>query len=126
METMLTIAAAASAAGVTVDTLRYYEKVGLVARVARSPSGHRRYGEADVAWVKFLRKLHATGMPIRVMQQYARLARRGEPAAPERRALLEAHRREVITRVAELQDIVKLLDHKLALYDAPREQPAAG
>ena len=118
MEPKLTIAAAASAAGVTVDTLRYYEKIGLVARVSRSPSGHRRYGTEDVSWVRFLRKLHATGMPIRTMMQYARLVRRGDATRTERRALLEAHRREVAARVAELQDNLRMLDHKITTYYA--------
>ncbi|RYE89053.1 MAG: MerR family transcriptional regulator [Myxococcales bacterium] len=116
MDSTLTIAEAAAACGVTVDTLRYYEKIGLLARVPRSRSGHRRYGDAEVSWVRFLRKLHATGMPIRRMVQYARLARRGDATYAERRALLEAHRAEVVAKLDELTTSLALIDRKIALY----------
>lgn len=55
----------------SVHTLRYYERIGLVAPICRASSGHRRYSSQDIAWIEFLTRLRATGMPIRQMQQFA-------------------------------------------------------
>src|SRR5687767_15018837 len=76
--TLFSIREVAAATGVTAHTLRYYERAGLLPRVPRASSGHRRYGPTEVRWVTFLRRLHETGMPIRRMLEYARLVRRGE------------------------------------------------
>ncbi len=75
--------------------------------------------------MRFLRKLHATGMPIRHMVQYARLARRGDATYAERRALLEAHRREVVAKLDELTTSLALIDRKIALYGGVSEPAAA-
>jgi DNA-binding transcriptional MerR regulator len=100
---MRTIREASAETGVTAYTLRYYERIGLMLPVTRASSGHRRYSEEDLRWLGFLRKLHATGMPIRKMLEYARLTRKGDAGAAERRALLEAHRVEVVARLAQLR-----------------------
>lgn len=112
----LTIAEVAAATKTTVHTLRYYERIGLIEAVTRAESGHRRYGDADVRWVSFLRKLHATGMPIRRMLAYAALARRGDSTWAERRALLEEHRAEVAQKLAEQQGHLAAIEKKVALY----------
>jgi DNA-binding transcriptional MerR regulator len=87
--------------GFSLDTLRYYERIGLLS-VARTPGGQRQYGEDDVGWLAILRCLRVTGMPIARMRQYAELARDDETVA-DRIALLEAHDREVEERIATLQ-----------------------
>jgi DNA-binding transcriptional MerR regulator len=114
-----TIRQVAATTGLTAHTLRYYERVGLVQPVARARSGHRRYGEDDLRWLEFLKKLQLTGMPIRKMLEYARLARRGVAAAPARRALLDRHRVEVEARLDELQSALAVIKRKLASYDVP-------
>lgn len=127
MERALTIGACAAATGVTPDTLRYYEKIGLLARVPRERNGHRRFGDAEVRWITFLRRLHDTGMPIRHMQQYARLLRRGDGTAAERRALLERHREEVRARLQTLSENLRMIEKKIRHYDAlgaPAATPA--
>jgi DNA-binding transcriptional MerR regulator len=115
MEKSLTIQQCAVATGVSPDTLRYYEKIGLLARVPRQKNGHRRFGDEELRWIVFLRRLHATGMPIRRMQQYARLMRRGESTMAERRALLEAHREEVLERMAALSENLRMIEKKIRL-----------
>ena len=120
----VTIRAAATGTGVTAHTLRYYERIGLVLPVGRASSGHRRYTEEDLRWVSFLRKLHATGMPIRQMLEYARFARQGEAGATGRRALLVAHRVEVVARLEQLQGMLGTIDHKLSQYDVPAAEPS--
>jgi DNA-binding transcriptional MerR regulator len=67
----LTIAEAAERTGLTRDTLRYYERDGLMLGVSRAGSGHRRYSEHDLGWIELITKLRATGMPIRDVRRYA-------------------------------------------------------
>ena len=112
-----TIREAAAKTGITAHTLRYYERIGLVQPVARARSGHRRYGEADLRWLELLKKLHATDMPIRKMLEYARLARRGESTIVARRALLDAHRREVEEKLERVRETLAVIDRKIASYD---------
>jgi DNA-binding transcriptional MerR regulator len=121
-ERSLTIREAAMRTGITVHTLRYYERIGLVQSVARARSGHRRYGEADLRWLELLKKLHATDMSIRKMLEYARLARRGDSTVAARRALLDNHRLDVETKLEKLRSTHALIKKKLALYDRMLEQ----
>ena len=73
-----TIAQVATLSGLSAHTLRYYERIGLLDPVARVHGGQRRYDAKDLAWLAFLQRLRATGMPIRDMQRYAELRRQGE------------------------------------------------
>ncbi len=91
-ERALSIAEAAEASGLSVHTLRYYERTGLLEPVRRNGSGHRRYRAADLERITFLTRLRATGMPIREVRRYAELMKAGEATNEERLALLEAHR----------------------------------
>jgi DNA-binding transcriptional MerR regulator len=120
LEKPLTIRECAVATGVTPDTLRYYEKIGLLARVPRERNGHRRFGDDEVRWITFLRRLHATGMPIRHMQQYARLLRRGDETMAERGALLERHREELRARVEPLTENLRMIEKKIRHYETAR------
>jgi len=113
----LSIREVAERTGITVHTLRYYERIGLVHQVPRARSGHRRYGEADLQWLELLKRLHATEMPIRRMLEYARLARRGEVTIAARRELLDTHRAEVEAKIARLRSTLRMIERKLALYD---------
>ena len=116
LETGLTIADAAAATGVSVHTLRYYERAGLIGGVDRAASGHRRYSEADLAWIEALRCLRATGMPIRRIREYAALVRDGDGNEEQRLALLEAHREDVRERLAEVSRTLELIDYKIGMY----------
>jgi DNA-binding transcriptional MerR regulator len=114
----ITIAEAAERTGVSTHTLRYYERIGALREPPeRAPSGHRRYTERDVSWIVLLTCLRATGMPIATMLRYAELARQGTATAAERKALLLAHRAEVVARVEELNENLAMIDHKIASYD---------
>ncbi|MFT3714771.1 MAG: MerR family transcriptional regulator [Gordonia sp. (in: high G+C Gram-positive bacteria)] len=73
----LSIADVAAATGATAHTLRYYERAGLIQPIGRTSANRRRYSPSDVAWVEFLLRLRATGMPIARMQQYAALRAQG-------------------------------------------------
>ena len=91
MESHLTIDEVAKRTGLTAYTLRYYERAGLIAPVARAPGGQRRYAASDMEWIGFLLRLRETQMPIGQMQAFARLRSEGNATAPERRQLLEQH-----------------------------------
>jgi DNA-binding transcriptional MerR regulator len=112
----LTIAQAAREAGVSVHTLRYYERVGLLSPIERNGSGHRRFTPANVQWVVVCTRLRATGMPIRRIREYAELVRAGDGNEAERLALLEAHRGDVLERLAEVNRNLELIDYKIGLY----------
>jgi DNA-binding transcriptional MerR regulator len=113
----LSIREAAAKTGISTHTLRYYERIGLVQPVARARSGHRRYGQADLNWLELVKKLHATGMPIRRMLEFARLLRRGDSTIPARRALLDAHRLEVEAKLALVSESLGAIKRKIAYYD---------
>jgi DNA-binding transcriptional MerR regulator len=100
--------------GFSLDTLRYYERIGLLS-VARTPGGQRQYAEDDIGWLEILRCLRDTGMPIQRMREYAELSREDD-TVPERIALLEEHDREVEARIAELQAQRDHIRGKIAYY----------
>ncbi len=113
----VTIAEAARRTGVSVHTLRYYERAGLVVSpVDRTSSGRRRYRELDLKWIIICTKLRATGMPIRTMRRYAELVAAGPGNEAERLALLEAHRADVVAKLAEVQENLEVIDHKIEVY----------
>jgi DNA-binding transcriptional MerR regulator len=114
--TEMSIAEAANEAGLSVHTLRYYERAGLLAPVDRNVSGHRRYTPEDVEWIVVCTKLRVTGMPIRRIREYAELVREGEGNEAERLALLEAHREDVRTQLREVRRNLELIDYKIELY----------
>jgi len=121
----LTIAQAAEQTGLTADTLRYYERDGLMlASVDRSTSGHRRYSERDLTWIEMISRLRSTGMPIRDVRRYAALVRAGDGNEGERLALLTAHRARVESQLAEVTGHLRAIDHKIGIYEgkvAPRD-----
>jgi DNA-binding transcriptional MerR regulator len=120
----LSVAAAAELTGLTADTLRYYDRQGLMLRpLTRTSSGHRRYGELDIAWVRLLTKLRSTGMPIRDVRRYADLVRAGDGNEEDRLELLLAHRQLVMTRLAEVQEHLSAIDDKIGLYRARVASP---
>ena len=87
--------------GFTLDTLRYYERIGLLDGIARTPGGRRVFDDDDIAWLHILRCLRDTGMPIARMRRYAELCR-DESTVTDRRRLLEAHDAELGRRIDEL------------------------
>ena len=120
----LSIAEAARRTGVSVHTLRYYERAGLVVTaVDRTSGGRRRYHQLDLDWIVICTRLRATGMPIRTIRRYAELVSAGPGNEQERLALLEAHRAEVTAKLARTRENLKLIDHKIDVY---RGRLAAG
>jgi DNA-binding transcriptional MerR regulator len=113
----LTIQQVAEATGLSVFTLRYYERVGLIHPIERLENTHRRYTEDDIGWIVFLMKLRATGMSIGEMQVYAALQRQGDDTLPERVEMLRALRCKVEACLEELHGNLDLICHKIEYYE---------
>ncbi|MBF4569213.1 MerR family transcriptional regulator [Plantibacter sp. VKM Ac-2880] len=103
--------------GLSVHTLRYYERAGLMPRpIGRSSSTHRRYTDGDVSWVVFLTRLRSTGMSIATLRDYTALAGRGDDTAEARLELLLRHRISFLARLEEMQQSLEVIDRKIELY----------
>ncbi|MFF3453900.1 MerR family transcriptional regulator [Streptomyces sp. NPDC002730] len=115
-EDRYTISEVVAFTGLTAHTLRWYERIGLMSNVDRSHTGQRRFTNRDLDWLAFVGKLRLTGMPVADMVRYAELVREGEHTFEARQELLERTRRDVRSRIAELQDTLAVLDHKIEFY----------
>ncbi|WP_216214059.1 MerR family transcriptional regulator [Amycolatopsis aidingensis] len=111
------IAEAARRSGLSIDTLRYYERINLLEPPARDAAGRRAYSDTDLTWLEFLTKLRTTGMPIRRMREYASLRKHGTASAGRRKAILVEQRSAVAARIAELQACMEVLDYKISNYE---------
>lgn len=125
-EDWYTIQQVAEMTGISAHTLRYYEKIGLLASVNRHDNGHRRYRQEDLGWIGFIKLLRETGMPIQQMLEFMDLARQGDGTFSERIDVLKKHRQMLFKRIAELQAHLDHLDEKIAYYQgrldgAPRK-----
>lgn len=112
----ISISALSKLSGVSNHTLRYYEKAGVLAPATRAANGHRRYLERDVAWLAFVLRLKATGMPLADIRRYALLRAQGEMTLPERLAMLELHRERLLVHIHELSQNLSALDDKMGVY----------
>ena len=102
--------------GISVDTLRFYEKIGLIEPPPRDDAGRRVYGPDILGWVRFLDQLNATGMKQADRISYAQLRVRGAQTYAARRQMLEQHRESIRSQLARLQETLALMDRKVALY----------
>ncbi len=114
-EPTLSIAEVVERTGVSHDTLRYYEKEGLLTP-PRDSGGRRRYRELDVGRVVFITRMRQSEMPIRVLQRYVALVVEGPSTEPERLRIMEAHRDAVVARRDELDLALGIIEMKIELY----------
>lgn len=109
---------AAEASGLSADTIRYYEKEGIVPPIHRDQSGHRSFTQDNIDWMIVLFWLRKTGMSMDVMSRYAALVHAGDHTIPERKTILRRHGELLAVRRAELDQCDDLLAYKLAAYDS--------
>jgi DNA-binding transcriptional MerR regulator len=102
--------------GFTLDTLRYYEKIGLLERVERNAAGQRRFTQDDIGWLGTIRCLRDTGMPIAQMLRFAELVRAGDHTIPDRIKLLEEHDRRVEGQIDNLIERKRYVSNKISYY----------
>jgi DNA-binding transcriptional MerR regulator len=111
--------------GLSIYTLRYYEKEKLIIP-ARRGNGRRSYSENDVNWIQFIKRLKDTNMPIKEIQKYAQLRAKGNSTLMERKEMLMTHRTALNDQIASLQENLGHLDDKIRYYQSEIEKSAAG
>ncbi len=102
--------------GLTIHTLRYYERAGLIQSVGRASNGHRQYTEDDVYRIVFVTRLRAAGMPIADIRRYVDLAQQGDETVAERLQILEEHKRSIECKIEELREHLLLISNKIQHY----------
>lgn len=116
MTDTLSIGDVATRTGLSPDTLRYYEREGLLGPVARDPAGRRRYDPDSLHLLDVLLCLRRTGMPIREISSFAELVRRGPGTVSDRLVLLQEHRAGVLAHIAALHEDLAVIDGKIITY----------
>lgn len=111
------ISEAAIKSGLKVDTIRYYEAEGLVPRVERGSDGRRRFSSENVEWLTLLFWLRETGMPMKVMRQFASLYAEGDATVSGRKAILLDHAVRLARRRSDLDRCEEILARKLEMYE---------
>lgn len=99
------------------DTLRYYERSGMVPPVTRTAAGVRDYQEEDLGWVQFVKCLRLAGFPVRAVVEYMRLYHEGEQTSPERLQLLREQRKALLEQRANIDAALERLDFKINFYE---------
>ena len=111
------ISEAASQSGLNTDTIRYYEAQGLVPNIARGSDGQRRFSLENVDWLTLLYWLRETGMPMKVMQEFASLYAQGNCTIAARKGILLEHSRRLAKRRDDLDRCEEALAHKIEIYE---------
>ncbi|MDR3544051.1 MAG: MerR family transcriptional regulator [Desulfosporosinus sp.] len=99
------------------DTLRYYERIGLIPSVNRTKSGIRDYTEEDCKWVGFIKCMRSAGLPIEVLIEYVWLFQQGEETIEARKELFIEQRQQLVTRMEDMKKTLERLDYKIAAYE---------
>lgn len=102
---------------ISKDTLRYYEKEGLLPPISRNTSGHRVFTESDMDWIFLIKCLRNTDMPISVIKQYVSLLMQGENSINERRNILLSHQKNINEKINLYNQLSKLIEKKIEFYD---------
>jgi DNA-binding transcriptional MerR regulator len=108
------ISEAADAAELSIDTIRYYDRLGILGAVSRTPGGARAFSSDDIGWLRILRCLRDTGMSMADLRRFCAID--GDSAPAQRRALLEQHRAAVLARLERTRQELTVIDGKIAAY----------
>ncbi len=103
--------------GLSADTLRYYERIGLIPPVTRNDSGMRDYSDLDVRRVEFIKCMRSAGLPVEVLIDYMALVQRGDRTVEARKEILIEQRNLLVARIQEMQKTLDLLNHKIEVYE---------
>jgi DNA-binding transcriptional MerR regulator len=102
---------------ISTDTLRYYERIGLIPPVNRNESGIRDYNELDLRRVEFIKCMRSAGLPVEVLIEYVALVQRGDKTIEARKEILIEQRELLIARMREMQKTLDILNHKIEVYE---------
>ncbi|MFT8315872.1 MAG: MerR family transcriptional regulator [Clostridium sp.] len=102
---------------VSQDTLRYYERIGLIPHVNRNKSRIRDYTEEDCGWIEFIKCMRSAGLPIEVLIEYVGLFQQGDETVETRKELLIEQRKQLMARMEDMKKTLERLDYKIARYE---------
>jgi DNA-binding transcriptional MerR regulator len=114
----MTIAEVAEKYGLSMDTLRYYERIGLIPPVRRGKNGVRDYSDKDIEWVGFIKCMRIANIPIEALIEYVNFFKQGKDAQESRKILLKEQRDQLAERITKLQEILEKLNFKIENYGA--------
>jgi MerR family transcriptional regulator, aldehyde-responsive regulator len=103
--------------GISADTLRYYERIGLLPPVIRNESGIRDYSKLDVRRVEFVKCMRNAGLSIETLIEYYGLVQQGDQTIEARKEILQKQREKLVAKMEEIQKTLDLVDHKLEVYE---------
>ncbi len=103
--------------GLSTDTLRYYERVGLIPQVNRNNSGIRDYNELDLRRVDFIKCMRSAGLPVEILIEYVALVQQGDKTIEARKDILIEQRKLLVDRMNEMQKTLDILEHKIEVYE---------
>lgn len=113
----MTITEVSKKYGLSADTLRYYERVGLIPKVNRNKSGVRDYTQEDCNWVEFIKCMRGAGLPIEVLIDYVSMFQQGDCTIDTRKELLMDQRKALAEKIEEMKKTLARLDYKIDLYE---------
>lgn len=113
----MNISEVAKSFALTQDTLRYYEKVGLIPRVIRTSGGTRNYSEYDCGWIDFIKCMRNSGVQVDALVEYVGLFEQGDSTADERKQILVRERDRIAEQIAEMQRTLDRLNNKIERYE---------
>ena len=113
----MTITEVSKKYGLSADTLRYYERVGLIPKVNRNKSGVRDYTQEDCNWVEFIKCMRGAGLPIEVLIDYVSMFQQGDSTIDTRKELLIDQRKALSEKIEEMKKTLARLDYKIDLYE---------
>ena len=113
----MTIAEVSRKYDISADTLRYYERIGLIPPVPRTRGGLRDYGEESCGWIQLMKCMRAAGVQIEALIEYVDLFQQGDDTADARKAILVEQRDQLVSRMAEMQASLDLLNQKIDRYE---------
>lgn len=114
---MMSIAQVSKKFDLSQDTLRYYERIGLIPRVNRNKSGVRNYSEEDCRWVEFVKCMRGIGLPIETLIEYVKLYQQGNDTIEARKDLLTEQRKLLLTRMNEMSVVLGRMNEKILRYE---------
>ena len=113
----MTISEVSKQYGLSTDTLRYYERIGLIPPVPRRGGGVRDYDRASLGWVELIKCMRSAGVSIEALIEYSRLFQQGDETLEARKALLVEQRRQLRERMEDMRKSLDRLDQKIENYD---------
>lgn len=102
--------------GLSIHTLRYYEKEGLIKNIHRNPSGRREYDHGDLEWLTWIKRLKSTGMPLKEIKEFASLRQQGNHTLDMRQQILSEHSKILMEEIKRLNQELEIVKYKIKLY----------